>query len=299
VTTAPVVAVQNAYYERIGWVLAISRTYNLSTTAERALFALTAYADKDTGECWPGQTTLAADLGVSVGTVKKGLRELLRKTVVTRVPNNRATNTYRLELWETPADAITPPSQEPGVENDPPKRTESTPMGGRSATSKGVENNPLTDLKKTHPSSTHPEEPADRPKQVIRITKDKARDQAEKTSTRTTTVTTSTGTGAVAGDDPSGRRPAPGSGASATRRYVRSMAEEGSQPAERLRRLIDEEFGYMGRTQYLRNGAKLGFDEEEMNDLAELCDLRLVRGRPGYGATEPYEVLYNPEYPEH
>ncbi|MAC81473.1 MAG: hypothetical protein CML66_25820 [Rhodobacteraceae bacterium] len=62
---------------RFHWLKAVRLDHSLSTTVRLLAHALALeYAHHKTGECYPSPSTLAANLGVSVDTVKRSLAEL-------------------------------------------------------------------------------------------------------------------------------------------------------------------------------------------------------------------------------
>ena len=72
----------------------------LSHRARAVYMYLKDHADSD-GTCWPGIRTIAAELGLSVSTVKRALADLCREGMVTkerrwRENGSLSSNLYRL-----------------------------------------------------------------------------------------------------------------------------------------------------------------------------------------------------------
>ena len=102
---------------------------DLSPTAKAVFFVLIQHLDLNTLQCNPGKARLAAKLGMSVDTIKRGLREQLKAGVITRKPTKRS------PLYSFPqlkGGQPCPPSQDQGGANLHPS------SGGRSAPSSGA-----------------------------------------------------------------------------------------------------------------------------------------------------------------
>lgn len=160
----------NAYYTRFRWACAIQARYELQPAGFRVLCALCIFADKDAGTCYPTEETLAAEIGMSVSTVKRGLRELKAKSVVAAVGDARRNNQYALLLWsQHPHDIRSGPALSPTSSSDGSGPTESPAAGGSTSSTtlppkgvmstptlppKGVMSGPPTDP--ATPPGTHP-----------------------------------------------------------------------------------------------------------------------------------------------
>ena len=108
---------------------------DLSPTAKAVFFVLIQHLDLNTLQCNPGKARLAAKLGMSVDTIKRGLREQLKAGVITRKPTKRS------PLYSFPqlkGGQPCPPSQDQGGANLHPS------SGGRSAPSSGGNPAPRT-----------------------------------------------------------------------------------------------------------------------------------------------------------
>jgi DNA-binding GntR family transcriptional regulator len=72
------------------------------TPAARAAYAMLASYAWRGAECWPGQETLAEDLGVDDRTVRRYLAELVERGLVERTRRGRGrTNVYSLPRQDT------------------------------------------------------------------------------------------------------------------------------------------------------------------------------------------------------
>ncbi len=96
-----------------------AKRLRVRTTCRVVLNALADYADKE-GRCWPSQTTLAAETGLAIRTIRLVLAELTAAGVITRTHRGngmggRATDliVLRLErdfdLVAVPADPVEVP----------------------------------------------------------------------------------------------------------------------------------------------------------------------------------------------
>ncbi|WP_296818230.1 helix-turn-helix domain-containing protein [Brevundimonas sp.] len=86
---------------KLRWIEQLTLDASLSRGALRMGLRLSSYLNATTGEAWPCQTTLAADLGVSKRAVTYAADELKAKGHLTWTrPNKRAPNRYRPKLHE-------------------------------------------------------------------------------------------------------------------------------------------------------------------------------------------------------
>lgn len=113
--------------DRIYWLAAVNRHQGI-TPAARAVAIEVAYRARD-GKCWPAQTRIANDTGLSLASVKRGLR-LLRDagflTVERRAHGDRAdrlANRYAVVIpsSSTPngVSPVTPRKASRGITSDP------------------------------------------------------------------------------------------------------------------------------------------------------------------------------------
>lgn len=81
--------------QAVAWVLDNSRSRGFPRLV---LISLANHADKETGECWPAQRTIAAEAGISAGAVPAALRNLvaLGEVEVVKPGGPRTSTIYRL-----------------------------------------------------------------------------------------------------------------------------------------------------------------------------------------------------------
>ncbi len=122
----------------------------------KVYMALALYVDWDTGECWPSRATLAEDAGVSLSTVKRALKALVKYGAVQVHPRNDPAGDSTSNLYVMPFVI----NQRRGGSTD-------DPTSGHGRPHRGVMGDPLTRSSKTRtgltPNKNRPERCAHSP----------------------------------------------------------------------------------------------------------------------------------------
>ncbi len=95
--------------------------------------ALQWYVNRETGYCWPSQTSLAADLHTSVSTVQRALKQLRDMGLVSweqrHTDKGQTSNRYRVVGVTAPEGwTLTPTGPPPGHSDRPPRLEGPTPL---------------------------------------------------------------------------------------------------------------------------------------------------------------------------
>ena len=72
---------------------------DLNHRARYVYMYLKDHADKD-GQCWPGIKTIAADLNISVSTVRRALNDLCRAGFISKTYRWRENGSYSSNLYQ-------------------------------------------------------------------------------------------------------------------------------------------------------------------------------------------------------
>ena len=72
---------------------------DLNHRARSVYMYLKDHADKD-GQCWPGIKTIAADLNISVSTVRRALNDLCRAGFMSKTYRWRENGSYSSNLYQ-------------------------------------------------------------------------------------------------------------------------------------------------------------------------------------------------------
>lgn len=121
-----------SFFPLVAYATHLRNYSDLSPNARLVGLVLTTYADRTTGEAWPGLDRLANGTGKGCGMVKAGLRELLRTGCIERLTRGRPGyhSVYRLVAPATATWAFgCPPSLqdiEPRVGGQPVDPTQLT-----------------------------------------------------------------------------------------------------------------------------------------------------------------------------
>lgn len=96
----------------------IRQTTELESTTKLFLYALAEFADNQTGECFPAQSTLATAMSMSVATVQRELKKCLELKLLEVRRRWRKSNVYRLLCIKKP-ELSTMTSSDEGREQPP------------------------------------------------------------------------------------------------------------------------------------------------------------------------------------
>jgi hypothetical protein len=117
----------------------------LSKAAILILIRMRFYAGAN-GEAYPSKATLADDTGLSIGSIKRGLKELKEADLIT-LRSARRTSTNIWEIRGSKIDQKGIISKPKGIENDP-LEDQKRSIGGSKMILEGIENDPLSRSKK-------------------------------------------------------------------------------------------------------------------------------------------------------
>ncbi len=128
----------------------------------KVYMALALYVNWDTGECWPSRATLAHDAGVSLSTVKRALKALVKYGAVQVHPRNDPAGDSTSNLYVMPFVINQRSAAGGGSTGDP--------TSGHGRPHRGVMGDPLTRSSLTKqgltPTKNNPEQCAHTPMDV-------------------------------------------------------------------------------------------------------------------------------------
>lgn len=109
----------------------------VSSRAIQVYAALSAYADFESGECWPSHSRLAGDLKTSVTTIKRAINELVENNALLRHNRKKEDGSYSSNFYTViRAKEVGSKSDDLSTEMNPPP-SKNDPRGG-------VINEPIT-----------------------------------------------------------------------------------------------------------------------------------------------------------